>query len=171
MAAHLPLVPSDGTIFEAKDWAACFASQRLEFDYWVEIEGKVPPTLTGTLFRNGPGVFSAPLAAGCPAHERGQAWRALTWLPARMQGPAAQHLSCLEALPTRARRQRCAGTSQGLPMTPGRLQSAEDSHMRTGWTGTGTWSASPLQVGCLLEAAAACGPPICLPGAHRRPGR
>lgn len=42
--------------YQNTDWAAAFTSQLQEYDYWVtEVEGTVPDTLRGTLFRNGPG--------------------------------------------------------------------------------------------------------------------
>ena len=42
--------------YQNTDWASAFTSQLLEYDYWVtEVEGEVPDTLRGTLFRNGPG--------------------------------------------------------------------------------------------------------------------
>lgn len=42
------------------DFAGAFQSQPEEYDYWIdEIEGTLPETLRGTLFRNGPGNFGA----------------------------------------------------------------------------------------------------------------
>lgn len=44
--------------YQNSDWAAAFTSQFDEYEYYVtEIEGEVPATLRGTLFRNGPGRF------------------------------------------------------------------------------------------------------------------
>eukprot|EP00884_Botryococcus_braunii_P008783 jgi/Botrbrau1/17906/Bobra.50_1s0007.1 len=40
------------------DFAGAFRSQPEEYDYWIDsIEGEIPETLRGTLFRNGPGNF------------------------------------------------------------------------------------------------------------------
>ncbi|MGK7944728.1 MAG: carotenoid oxygenase family protein [Microcystaceae cyanobacterium] len=42
----------------ARDWAKGYTSQTTEYSYTVEnIEGQIPVDLTGTLFRNGPGLF------------------------------------------------------------------------------------------------------------------
>ena len=42
--------------FQSSDFAAALATQPNEYRYWIdEIEGEVPLTLRGTLFRNGPG--------------------------------------------------------------------------------------------------------------------
>ena len=44
--------------YQNSDWAAAFTSQFEEYEYYItEIEGEVPATLQGTLFRNGPGRF------------------------------------------------------------------------------------------------------------------
>ena len=44
--------------YQNTDWASAFTSQLQEYDYWVtDVEGVVPDTLRGTLFRNGPGRF------------------------------------------------------------------------------------------------------------------
>lgn len=44
--------------YQNSDWAAAFTSQFDEYEYYIsEIEGKIPATLRGTLFRNGPGRF------------------------------------------------------------------------------------------------------------------
>ncbi|KAL0046710.1 hypothetical protein WJX82_008018 [Trebouxia sp. C0006] len=44
--------------YQNTDWASAFTSQLHEYDYWVtDVEGVVPDTLRGTLFRNGPGRF------------------------------------------------------------------------------------------------------------------
>lgn len=40
------------------EWAKGYRSLKREYDYWIdEIEGTIPPELTGTLFRNGPGML------------------------------------------------------------------------------------------------------------------
>lgn len=40
------------------DWQGGYQSLTQEFDYWInDIEGKIPPELQGTLFRNGPGLL------------------------------------------------------------------------------------------------------------------
>lgn len=42
--------------YQRSDFASAFTSQLNEYDYWItEIEGEVPSSLRGTLFRNGPG--------------------------------------------------------------------------------------------------------------------
>ncbi|NET08723.1 MAG: Apocarotenoid-15,15'-oxygenase [Merismopedia sp. SIO2A8] len=44
--------------YSRRDWQQGYRSLRNEFDYWIdEIEGTIPPELTGTLFRNGPGLL------------------------------------------------------------------------------------------------------------------
>ncbi len=44
--------------YTMSDWRSGYRSQPHEFAYWIEdIEGSVPPELTGTLFRNGPGLL------------------------------------------------------------------------------------------------------------------
>ncbi|MGD1905757.1 MAG: carotenoid oxygenase family protein [Leptolyngbyaceae cyanobacterium] len=44
--------------FTMEDWRSGYRSQPQEFDYWIDdIEGTIPPELTGTLFRNGPGLL------------------------------------------------------------------------------------------------------------------
>ncbi len=46
------------TNYTIQDWAAGYISQDQEYDYLIEdIEGKIPPSLEGTLFRNGPGLL------------------------------------------------------------------------------------------------------------------
>lgn len=46
------------TTYSLKDWQQGYISQKQEFSYWIdEIEGEIPPELTGTLFRNGPGLL------------------------------------------------------------------------------------------------------------------
>ena len=45
------------------DWASAFKSQLREYDYWAtKVEGTIPDTLRGTLFRNGPGRLVASTA-------------------------------------------------------------------------------------------------------------
>ena len=45
--------------YQNSDWASAFTTQFKEYDYWVtEVEGSVPETLRGTLFRNGPGRYA-----------------------------------------------------------------------------------------------------------------
>ncbi len=40
------------------DWRRGYESLKQEFDYWIDdVEGEIPPALTGTLFRNGPGLL------------------------------------------------------------------------------------------------------------------
>ena len=42
--------------YQNSDWASAFTSQLREYDYWAtKVEGTIPDTLRGTLFRNGPG--------------------------------------------------------------------------------------------------------------------
>eukprot|EP00873_Tetraselmis_striata_P027205 jgi/Tetstr1/447469/TSEL_003726.t1 len=54
MLAELPR--SEYGLFEPKDWANCFQSQEAELDCeFVEVEGKLPLDLKGTLFRVCPG--------------------------------------------------------------------------------------------------------------------
>lgn len=44
--------------YSQEDWQKGYTSQLTEDDYWIEdIEGEIPHGLTGTLFRNGPGLF------------------------------------------------------------------------------------------------------------------
>lgn len=43
--------------YTREDWKNGYQSQPEEFSYWVEdIEGEIPSELTGTIFRNGPGL-------------------------------------------------------------------------------------------------------------------
>lgn len=43
--------------YTREDWKKGYESQPEEFSYWVEdIEGEIPTELTGTVFRNGPGL-------------------------------------------------------------------------------------------------------------------
>ena len=44
--------------YRREDWQKGYASLKQEFDYWIdEVEGTLPPNLSGTLFRNGPGLL------------------------------------------------------------------------------------------------------------------
>jgi all-trans-8'-apo-beta-carotenal 15,15'-oxygenase len=44
--------------YTRQDWQKGYQSQPNEYDYWIEdIEGEIPPELTGTLYRNGPGLL------------------------------------------------------------------------------------------------------------------
>ena len=44
--------------YSRQDWQGGYQSLTKEFDYWIDdIEGKIPPDLNGTLFRNGPGLL------------------------------------------------------------------------------------------------------------------
>lgn len=44
--------------YSREDWSKGYESQPNEYDYIIEeIEGKIPPNLTGTLYRNGPGLL------------------------------------------------------------------------------------------------------------------
>jgi all-trans-8'-apo-beta-carotenal 15,15'-oxygenase len=43
--------------YTRQDWKNGYQSQPQEFDYWIEdIEGEIPAELSGTVFRNGPGL-------------------------------------------------------------------------------------------------------------------
>ncbi|HEY9647175.1 MAG TPA: carotenoid oxygenase family protein [Chroococcidiopsis sp.] len=44
--------------FSLTDWQKGYRSLKGEFDYWIDdIEGEIPAALTGTVFRNGPGLL------------------------------------------------------------------------------------------------------------------
>lgn len=44
--------------YELKDWQKGYESQPNEYDYWIDdLEGEIPEGLSGTLFRNGPGLL------------------------------------------------------------------------------------------------------------------
>lgn len=44
--------------YKLQDWQKGYRSLTQEQDYWIdELEGKIPPQLNGTLFRNGPGLL------------------------------------------------------------------------------------------------------------------
>jgi len=50
--------PVSEVSFARKDWRRGYESQPNEYEYWIDdIEGEIPQTLQGTLFRNVPGVF------------------------------------------------------------------------------------------------------------------
>lgn len=58
--------PSASTNFDMDDWRSGYRSQPNEYAYEIdEIEGTIPAELTGTLFRNGPGLLDI---AGHPVH-------------------------------------------------------------------------------------------------------
>lgn len=51
-------VPQPALSYTLEEWRSGYRSQPHEFSYWIEnIEGEIPQTLTGTLFRNGPGLL------------------------------------------------------------------------------------------------------------------
>jgi len=51
------LTPKTITSYTREDWTNGYRSQPEEFAYWIEdIEGEIPTDLTGTIFRNGPGL-------------------------------------------------------------------------------------------------------------------
>ena len=44
--------------YNLEQWKQGYRSQKQEYDYQItEIEGQIPAQLTGTLFRNGPGML------------------------------------------------------------------------------------------------------------------
>ncbi|MBE9078827.1 carotenoid oxygenase family protein [Romeria aff. gracilis LEGE 07310] len=46
------------TAYAMDDWRSGYRSQPQEFAYWIdEVEGTIPPALSGTIFRNGPGLL------------------------------------------------------------------------------------------------------------------
>ncbi|MEB3232486.1 MAG: carotenoid oxygenase family protein [Leptolyngbyaceae bacterium] len=50
--------PTTALSYKPEDWQQGYRSQPNEYDYWIDdIEGVIPPELTGTLFRNGPGLL------------------------------------------------------------------------------------------------------------------
>ena len=54
MVASPPFAPA----FTKQDWSKGYVSLKQERDYWIgDIEGTLPPSLVGTLFRNGPGAL------------------------------------------------------------------------------------------------------------------
>jgi all-trans-8'-apo-beta-carotenal 15,15'-oxygenase len=51
-------VPVSSVPYERNDWKKGYLSQPNEYDYWIdEVEGEIPSSLQGTLFRNGPGLL------------------------------------------------------------------------------------------------------------------
>ncbi|MCU0527025.1 MAG: carotenoid oxygenase family protein [Elainella sp. Prado103] len=53
-----PEVNTTAQSYQIQDWQKGYRSLPQEYDYWIdEIEGQIPPDLTGTLFRNGPGLL------------------------------------------------------------------------------------------------------------------
>jgi all-trans-8'-apo-beta-carotenal 15,15'-oxygenase len=51
-------VPVSSVPYERNDWKKGYLSQPNEYDYGIdEVEGKIPSSLQGTLFRNGPGLL------------------------------------------------------------------------------------------------------------------
>ncbi|OUC14825.1 MAG: Apocarotenoid-15,15'-oxygenase [Alkalinema sp. CACIAM 70d] len=59
-----PVVSSTASSYDRNEWAKGYRSLKRESDYWIdEIEGTIPEGLTGTLFRNGPGMLDV---AGTP---------------------------------------------------------------------------------------------------------
>jgi len=47
-----------GKPYNQADWQRGYQSLKQEFDYWIDdVEGTIPAKLTGTLFRNGPGLL------------------------------------------------------------------------------------------------------------------
>lgn len=62
----MTLAPSPTLSYSRQDWQRGYESQPGEFSYWVEeVEGQIPLTLEGTLFRNGPGLLDV---NGAPIH-------------------------------------------------------------------------------------------------------
>jgi all-trans-8'-apo-beta-carotenal 15,15'-oxygenase len=52
-----PVTTTDKPYNQA-DWQRGYESLKQEYDYWIdEVEGEIPTELTGTLFRNGPGLL------------------------------------------------------------------------------------------------------------------
>ncbi|MGF1512460.1 MAG: carotenoid oxygenase family protein [Elainellaceae cyanobacterium] len=58
MTPSTPLTETHGRPYSQQDWQEGYRSLYNEFDYWIdEIAGEIPAALTGTLFRNGPGLL------------------------------------------------------------------------------------------------------------------
>lgn len=58
MTTSTPIDQTHGYSYSREDWQAGYRSLHNEFDYWIDdITGEIPPELTGTLFRNGPGLL------------------------------------------------------------------------------------------------------------------
>jgi all-trans-8'-apo-beta-carotenal 15,15'-oxygenase len=52
--------------YQREQWLRGYDSQPNEYDYWIDdVTGQIPPQLTGTLFRNGPGLLDI---HGTPIH-------------------------------------------------------------------------------------------------------
>ncbi|MCY7277097.1 MAG: carotenoid oxygenase family protein, partial [Phormidesmis sp. CAN_BIN44] len=52
-ASTVPITP-----YNTQEWQKGYRSLYQEYDYWIdEVEGQIPPELSGTLFRNGPGLL------------------------------------------------------------------------------------------------------------------
>jgi all-trans-8'-apo-beta-carotenal 15,15'-oxygenase len=50
--------PVQATSYKIEDWQGGYKSVREELDYYIDnVEGRIPPDLQGTLFRNGPGLL------------------------------------------------------------------------------------------------------------------
>ncbi len=57
-ASAVPNNQISGKSYDMDDWRSGYRSQPQEFDYWIDdIEGEIPADLTGTYFRNGPGLL------------------------------------------------------------------------------------------------------------------
>lgn len=55
---ELQTPPKPTASYSLADWQRGYESQPQEFDYWIDdIDGEIPAGLTGTLFRNGPGLL------------------------------------------------------------------------------------------------------------------
>ena len=56
----------DQKSYSLQDWQKGYQSQYQEHEYWIdEVEGEIPQELTGTLYRNGPGlldIYGTPLS-------------------------------------------------------------------------------------------------------------
>ena len=51
-------VPVSSVPYERNDWKKGYLSQPNEYEYWIaDVEGEIPSSLQGTLFRNGPGLL------------------------------------------------------------------------------------------------------------------
>ncbi len=58
--------PVSASSYTRADWQQGYTSLKQEYDYWIDdIAGEIPAELTGTLFRNGPGLLDV---AGQPIH-------------------------------------------------------------------------------------------------------
>ena len=57
---------SSSSSYSPEDWRKGYRSLSQEYEYWIdEIDGEIPSDLTGTLFRNGPGLLEM---GGQPVH-------------------------------------------------------------------------------------------------------